>query len=164
MASASAPISCLIAGGTSSSHESFTSRPTSTAEKTPASLFCSLMPLALCAFSPAKARSSTGMPWKSESWMGLPQMLTLSMLFFSTPRAVMTLFTVSIRILCATSVPTLMQNVRWSIMFAPGNGWHSVTAVDRILPVSRSTACPLVPLVPMSRDIPYLICFPPKKV
>ena len=81
-------------------------------------------------------------------------MLTLSTWLRSTPRVAISLFTVSIRILWAISVPTLMQNVRWSMMLAPGSGWHSVTEVEMILPVSSSIACPLVPLVPMSRDIP----------
>ena len=112
------------------------------------------MPLALWAFSPANARSSTGIPWNRESWIGFPQMLTLSTWLRSTPRVLISLFSVSIRILWAISVPTLIQNVRWSMILAPGSGWHSVTAVERILPSFRSTAWALLPLVPISMDIP----------
>ena len=96
--------------------------PTAAASKTPALRFWAWMFLALWAFSPANARSSTGIPWNSESWMGLPQMATFSTCFRSTPRFLMTLFTVSIRMSWASPLPTLMQKVRWSMMFAPGRG------------------------------------------
>ncbi len=113
-----------------------------------------MIPLTLLAFSPAKARSSTGIPWKSESWMGFPHMLIFSILCLSMPRAFMTLFSVSMRIPCATSFPTFMQNVRWSMTLAPGRGWHSVVTVDIIFPSDRSTAWALDPLVPMSIATP----------
>ena len=49
-------------------------------------------------------------------------MLTLSTCLRSIPMLAMTLLTVSIKILWAVSLPTLMQKVRWSMMFAPGIG------------------------------------------
>jgi hypothetical protein len=43
---------------------------------------------------------------------------------------------------------------------APGTGCLTVIAVEIIWPEARSTACILVPLVPMSIEIPYNLASP----
>ena len=157
MAMASAPISCLTAGGMMTSASGMPWIPRDSAETMSPFLGGETTPRSSSMFLPAKARSRISMFWNSESWKGFPQTPILSTLDRSMFSSAKRLLIAPIMSPWATSCPAFMAKLTWSMTFMPGMGWRSVIAVATVFLESRSMAWQRNPLVPMSSAMPYLM-------
>ena len=122
MAMASAPISCLTAGGMMTSASGIPRRPMSEAFRMAPSLFGGTTPSSLSMFSPAYARSLISMFWNSDIWNVFPHTPTLLTFDRSMPREANSWLAHPMRSLFATSSPDFNAKLTWSMTFIPGMG------------------------------------------